>query len=339
MKLTSPFGSAMNTRSYVASTKYRYGFNTQEKDDEVASDNNSYTAEFWQYDGRLGRRFNLDPRPNPSMSTYACLRNNPILFVDIFGDTANWKDGNGNNINAERMKGIKAFILYDPNNFNNQAMSAYNDYVKLYGKENVALAAINTETEFSDNWGAMGGNSIQVVDLYFHGNAQNIMINYTNGEYLTTSGNGSSSNSATPATDISKLPKPKGNISNATLNIHTCHANSSITDKTNKNGVANANLNVVDAFIKYSNFLYVGGTDGSRNFDSKTYRPDNYYWDEYTYKTNMNSSGYKTYFEAYIKAIEDWQKSGGTSIEYQRDNLTIPKPALCLPKINGNREE
>jgi hypothetical protein len=87
MKLTSPFGSAMNTRSYVASTKYRYGFNTQEKDDELAGDNNSYTAEFWQYDGRLGRRFNLDPKPNPSNSDYSCLGNNPIWFSDYLGDS------------------------------------------------------------------------------------------------------------------------------------------------------------------------------------------------------------------------------------------------------------
>ncbi len=83
-----PFGSAMNTRSYNAFTKYRYGFNTQEKDDEVSGDNNSYTAEFWQYDGRLGRRFNVDPRPNPSLSNYVCFNNNPILSTDINGDSS-----------------------------------------------------------------------------------------------------------------------------------------------------------------------------------------------------------------------------------------------------------
>jgi hypothetical protein len=86
------FGSAMSTRSYTASTKYHYGFNTQEKDDEVAGDNNSYTAEFWQYDGRLGRRFNIVPRPNPSLSNYACLGNNPIKFSDLLGDTIRGND-------------------------------------------------------------------------------------------------------------------------------------------------------------------------------------------------------------------------------------------------------
>jgi hypothetical protein len=71
--------------------KYRYGFNTQEKDNEVYGEANSYTAEFWQYDARLGRRWNVDPRPNPSISNYACFGNNPMLFSDILGDTVKFK--------------------------------------------------------------------------------------------------------------------------------------------------------------------------------------------------------------------------------------------------------
>ena len=34
---------------------YRYGFNTQEKDDDVFI--GAYTAEYWEYDSRLGRRW------------------------------------------------------------------------------------------------------------------------------------------------------------------------------------------------------------------------------------------------------------------------------------------
>jgi len=66
---------------------YRYGFNGQEKDDEVYGEGNSTTAEFWQYDSRLGRRWNLDPKPNPAISGYACFANSPILFSDPYGDT------------------------------------------------------------------------------------------------------------------------------------------------------------------------------------------------------------------------------------------------------------
>ena len=79
-----PFGMEMG--SYVFGD-YRYGFNGQEKDNEVAGSGNSYSAEFWQYDSRLGRRWNLDPKPNPSISEYACFANSPIFYADPLGDT------------------------------------------------------------------------------------------------------------------------------------------------------------------------------------------------------------------------------------------------------------
>lgn len=80
-----PFGSVAKGRSF-SSTAYRYGFNGQEKDNEVSGDGNSNTAEFWQYDTRLGRRWNLDPRPQIKISDYATFGNNPIKFSDILGD-------------------------------------------------------------------------------------------------------------------------------------------------------------------------------------------------------------------------------------------------------------
>jgi hypothetical protein len=57
-----------------------------EKDDEISGNGNSYTAEFWQYDPRLGRRWNVDPVILPSESPYAAFRNNPILLNDPEGD-------------------------------------------------------------------------------------------------------------------------------------------------------------------------------------------------------------------------------------------------------------
>ena len=43
----------------TAAGGYRYGFNGQEKSDEIASSVTS--AEYWMYDARLGRRWNIDP--------------------------------------------------------------------------------------------------------------------------------------------------------------------------------------------------------------------------------------------------------------------------------------
>ena len=66
---------------------YRFGFNTQEKDDEVYGKGNLNTALFWEYDTRLGRRWNLDPKPNAAISLYATFNNNPIWYADPLGDT------------------------------------------------------------------------------------------------------------------------------------------------------------------------------------------------------------------------------------------------------------
>jgi YD repeat-containing protein len=65
---------------------YRYGFNSQEKTNEIAGNGNHNTAQFWEYDTRLARRWNLDPKPNADLSSYAVLGNNPILMVDLLGD-------------------------------------------------------------------------------------------------------------------------------------------------------------------------------------------------------------------------------------------------------------
>jgi hypothetical protein len=65
---------------------YRFGFNTQEKDDEVYGAGNLNTALFWEYDTRLGRRWNTDPVRKPYLSDYSVLSNNPILKIDPDGD-------------------------------------------------------------------------------------------------------------------------------------------------------------------------------------------------------------------------------------------------------------
>ena len=82
-----PFGMEMDGRKQY-SEKARYGFNGMEKDDEVSGSGNSYTAEFWQYDSRLGRRWNTDPVVKHHESPYATFSGNPIYFIDPNGDNA-----------------------------------------------------------------------------------------------------------------------------------------------------------------------------------------------------------------------------------------------------------
>jgi len=83
----------MVNRGFSSGVKYRYGFNTQKKDDDVAGDGNSYTAVFWQYDSSLGIRFNLDPVIKDWESPYACFSDNPMYFTDIKGDNSNPVNG------------------------------------------------------------------------------------------------------------------------------------------------------------------------------------------------------------------------------------------------------
>ncbi len=97
------FGSIMPGRNYQSSSSYRYGMNGQEKDDEIAGSGNIYTAEYWEYDSRTGRRWNIDPVVKPWESSYACFNNNPVLHNDVNGDdsgvsTKKDKDGKITNI-------------------------------------------------------------------------------------------------------------------------------------------------------------------------------------------------------------------------------------------------
>ena len=86
-----PFGMVMPGRNWVAATAdgYGFGFNGQEQDDEVYGKWNLNTAEFWAYDTRLGRRWNIDPIKVPFESPFAVFRNNPILLGDPSGDFPN----------------------------------------------------------------------------------------------------------------------------------------------------------------------------------------------------------------------------------------------------------
>ncbi|GIV45088.1 MAG: hypothetical protein KatS3mg035_2211 [Bacteroidia bacterium] len=78
-----PFGSVMEGRKYNLSA-YRYAFNTQERVPEL--NESHYTALYWEYDGRLARRWNRDPKLSPFESAYAVLGNNPLWYTDVLGD-------------------------------------------------------------------------------------------------------------------------------------------------------------------------------------------------------------------------------------------------------------
>lgn len=67
------------------SDKYRYGFQGQEKDDEIKGEGNSYGFEDRMLDPRIGRWFSTDMKSKEYQSNYNFAMNNPTIFVDPDG--------------------------------------------------------------------------------------------------------------------------------------------------------------------------------------------------------------------------------------------------------------
>ncbi|MCK6612233.1 MAG: RHS repeat-associated core domain-containing protein [Bacteroidia bacterium] len=82
----SPFGAPLAGRTWQGA-EYRYGFNTQERDDELKGSGNSLDFGERIYDPRLGRFLSIDPLTNkfPMLSPCQFAGNSPILNIDIDG--------------------------------------------------------------------------------------------------------------------------------------------------------------------------------------------------------------------------------------------------------------
>jgi len=73
---------------HAFSNEYRYGFQGQEKDDEIKEgDGNSLNYKFRMHDPRVGRFFAVDPlfRKYPHNSTYAFSENSTIAYIELEG--------------------------------------------------------------------------------------------------------------------------------------------------------------------------------------------------------------------------------------------------------------
>jgi len=73
-----PGGMPMPGRTFNSS-EYRYGFQGQEKDDEIKGEGNSINYKYRMHDPRIGRFFAVDPLSDkyPYMSTYQFAGNKP----------------------------------------------------------------------------------------------------------------------------------------------------------------------------------------------------------------------------------------------------------------------
>ena len=81
-----PFGMPMPGRTFN-SGEYRYGFQGQEKDDEIKGEGNSINFKYRMHDPRLGRFLSIDPleASYPHNSPYAFSENRVIDAVELEG--------------------------------------------------------------------------------------------------------------------------------------------------------------------------------------------------------------------------------------------------------------
>jgi len=138
----SPGGMLLPNR-HESSSEYRYGFNGQEKDDEISGEGNSYTAEHWQYDSRLIRRWNRDPVVKVHESPYAAFANNPIWFGDVDG---------ADTLVMHRSEPIKEFTNFDKETIIYKVTySVIRDGVEFYIDKSMYMMASTYSASQGDN--------------------------------------------------------------------------------------------------------------------------------------------------------------------------------------------
>ncbi|MBN2669882.1 MAG: hypothetical protein JXR60_11735 [Bacteroidales bacterium] len=147
-------------RINILDIDYRFGFNGQEKDDEVfGTTGSSYTTEFRALDSRIGRWWSLDPYMRANISMYSAFSNNPIIFVDPRGDddyySSDGKYLGSDNRNTNEIRIVsdetvgKAIIWY----MFSAVKPTQTDLVKLYQDNNTKLIEFQFDNSNSSSLG------------------------------------------------------------------------------------------------------------------------------------------------------------------------------------------
>jgi RHS repeat-associated protein len=258
-----PLGLEISTpEGLLTSGNNPYLYNGKELDRMHGLNMYDYGARM--YDPQLGRFHTVDPMAddplNIDFTPYHYVTNNPLKFIDPTGMV--WTNAGGDTLTAAQHEDVKVYIFYDPSEdgFTEQAMKQYDEAVEQYGEGAVALSAATTEKEFSQDWGDMAGKEIETVNLDYHGSNQAVHLDAKNGEYIVSTGNGKTNVSGTSGTNVQDLPTPKGDISNAQLNLNTCKSAS-----TTQHPITNGRT-LSHSFTLYTGFNTVRGTKGGVSY-------------------------------------------------------------------------
>ena len=227
---------------------------------------NTYDYGARQYLSILGRWDRIDPLCEKyyNISPYAYCHNNPIKYIDPYGE--DWTDCDGNKL--DNTENIKVFIFYSAD-FVDQAKVQYDKAISQYGEGSVAMSLTSTENEFVADWGNMGGTNIQNVMIMTHGKNQSITLDEEGYQQLTSTGNGKTNISKSEATNVQDLPTPKGNISNAVLYMYSCHSADITPQRHGTQGELSGTKDpIAYAFARNFKFRWVIGTAESVNYHS-----------------------------------------------------------------------
>ncbi|MFM9945262.1 MAG: hypothetical protein ACKVQB_08535 [Bacteroidia bacterium] len=147
--------------------------NTQEKDNEIFE--GAYSAEYWEYDSRVGRRWNLDPKPQINISDYACFGNNPISMVDILGLSKDWhwsekSDGKKSETTVvadvgDDAKSLQKFLSNQGLDLNASQINKLNSFVK--NEENSRMATFEIDGKKYDFQEDLEGFEINMTKEIF----------------------------------------------------------------------------------------------------------------------------------------------------------------------------
>ena len=131
--------------------KYRYGFNGQEKENSVNGSYSTTSAEFWMYDGRLGRRWDVDPVFIPSVSSYSTFLNCPVFYSDPNGLSATDYKNKEGKLLAHVNDGFDRDVLVDEDQFNKAIEEANKKGMDLYNIRQGYAFTLSYQSAAADN--------------------------------------------------------------------------------------------------------------------------------------------------------------------------------------------
>jgi RHS repeat-associated protein len=243
----SPFGVLLQNRNFT-SEKYRYGFNGQEKDDEVKGSGNSYNYTYRMHDPRLGRFLSVDPMTSkyPHESPYIFVGNSPLMYVDEDGLEKVVVTG-GEYTDAKRykynfvepaIKQIKAYkavagteqVTWAVMNvgYSEKAIKKMERIAKRNGVEFVLLNSADELTNYMNSKGTSSSqlseqrkaDQVTDVTIFGHGFAGSMEFGYKQGAELQEK--------FSYGVDDAKKLDP-GAFNNACIDIFTCNAGTPAT--------------------------------------------------------------------------------------------------------------